>query len=134
MKYQKGQSGNPSGKPQGAKNKPTQRAQKLLKEVIKHNAGTLREDLQEASPSQRVGFLTNLIAYSLTERRVSGREFLPERIERAEVFDGDSIVINVAYGTDEELRQDYINMLRGRWLTVEALDEELQSLRKAVLN
>jgi threonine dehydrogenase-like Zn-dependent dehydrogenase len=81
-----------------------------------------------------VGFLTNLIAYSLTERRVSGREFLPERIERAEVFDGDRIVINVAYNTDEELRQDYINMLRGRGLTVEALDEELQSLRKAVLN
>ena len=46
--------------------------------------------------------------------------------------DTEEMVINVEYTTDEDLRQGYIGVLRGRGLTDEQLADELESLRQAV--
>jgi len=118
MKYEKGQTGNPTGRPKGKRNKPTPQA--LLKEILSDKEGRLQEDIKAASPSERVGLLSSLLNY---ERRVSGMDtFRDGDIERLHLT------------TEEEVRKRYVAMMKGKKLNPSEVDEELHKLRDEILS
>lgn len=47
--------------------------------------------------------------------------------------DPETITINCAYNTDDDVIRDYIHILIGRKLTPEQVDEELERVRREVL-
>lgn len=54
MKYKPGQSGNPKGRPKGAKNKAPSNAKKVISELLENEAHELPDLLKELSPRDRV--------------------------------------------------------------------------------
>lgn len=59
MRFKKGQSGNPKGKPKGSKNKPV-RAK--IETLIKRNVSRIEKELESTTPEQRRGFFVDLTA------------------------------------------------------------------------
>lgn len=72
MAFQKGQSGNPSGKPKGAINKTTKEIRETITYIVSHNISTIQSDLDELSPKDRVKVLVDLIQYITPKLKAVG--------------------------------------------------------------
>ena len=68
MKYKKGVSGNPNGRPKGAKNKVTAALIERVEQLIANNFETLESDLRELEPRERVKAIISLLNYALPKR------------------------------------------------------------------
>ena len=79
MKYQKGQSGNPQGRPKGSKNKVKDKVLNLLTSIVEDNIERLQEDLDSLEPQDRVKALTNLIGYILPKQQAVKADVTDER-------------------------------------------------------
>ena len=74
-KFQKGQSGNPGGRPKGTSNKSTEEIRKAYQEIVSLNLEKLQDDLEKMSPQARWNILTNLqktFLPSLTKAEIEG--------------------------------------------------------------
>lgn len=60
MAFKKGQSGNPTGRPKGTKNKETKSVKQVFG-IIKRNINEVEKEIQEASPEQRRDFMLKLV-------------------------------------------------------------------------
>ncbi len=69
MPFEKGQSGNPSGRKKGTLNKTTKELRGLLQEVLLANfsRAKIAKDLKELSPKHRLEFYFKLLEYILSK-------------------------------------------------------------------
>lgn len=65
MKYEKGQSGNVNGRPQGVKNKDTARLREWVTNFLEENLEQLRADWKALEPRERFTMFEKLLKYSL---------------------------------------------------------------------
>ena len=64
MKFKKGNSGNPTGRPKGTENAATGQVRKLWRDLITENIELLMEDFKELKPKERLAAaikITNFI-------------------------------------------------------------------------
>ena len=65
MPYQKGQSGNISGRPVGATNKSTNKLRDWITEFLEENKDRIQEDWLLLEPKDRIVLFEKLLKYSL---------------------------------------------------------------------
>ena len=65
MPYQKGQSGNLSGRPVGTNNKSTNRLRDWITEFLEENKDRIKEDWLLLEPKDRIVLFEKLLKYSL---------------------------------------------------------------------
>lgn len=63
MRFTKGKSGNPSGRPKGKRNKVTNNIKSWLVELVDKNRKQIEDDLKELSPMERLKILEKFISY-----------------------------------------------------------------------
>ena len=63
--YRKGQSGNPAGKPRGAKNRTTEQVRKLLQSFIEGKLPELETIWKGLDPKDKILFIDRLLKHTL---------------------------------------------------------------------
>lgn len=69
MKFKKGISGNPSGRPRGTKNKATALLYSKITSIIESNIDRLQADIESLEPKDRVRFVATLLNYFVPKQR-----------------------------------------------------------------
>lgn len=71
MKYEKGQSGNPKGRPKGSKNKAQQSLLERVQNLIDDNLELVEKDLKsnKLKPADRIKAITALMQYVLPKQQ-----------------------------------------------------------------
>jgi len=67
MGFEKGESGNPNGRPKGAKNKATNEIRRKIADILAEHftPEKVAENLEAMEPKERLLFLTKLLDYSV---------------------------------------------------------------------
>ena len=60
-KWQKGQSGNPSGRPEGSKNKSTQKIRESIQLIVENNIESIQDSLDLMNPKDKMKFILDLM-------------------------------------------------------------------------
>ncbi len=71
MRFSKGESGNPDGRPKGATNKVTREMRERIALLISDNWKRLTEDVEKMPPKDRARVLLELLPYILPRLQVS---------------------------------------------------------------
>lgn len=79
MAFKKGQSGNPNGRPRGAKNKATNELREWVERLINDNLDTITNDIKELEPKERAKFFLALFNYTLPKQQSVKAEINDER-------------------------------------------------------
>lgn len=69
MTYIKGHSGNPNGRPKGAKGKAKSSLVAKIHQLIDENFNTIQDDLSRLDPEGRVRAITNLLNYVIPKQQ-----------------------------------------------------------------
>ncbi len=64
-KFKKGNSGNPNGRPKGAKNKTSTDLRELISNFLLENFETIQADFDELQPMERAKVFRDLLQYGL---------------------------------------------------------------------
>lgn len=64
MKFQKGTSGNPAGRPKGSRDKKSENIRKWLLNIIDSHRDIIAEDLAAVDPATRLQFIIKLLPYA----------------------------------------------------------------------
>ena len=65
MPFEKGQSGNPTGRKKGKPNKTTEEVRGLVQSFIEQNIETLQADFDQLEPKDRLTFIERLLKHVL---------------------------------------------------------------------
>ena len=68
-KWQKGQSGNPGGRPEGSKNKSTQKIRESIQLIVENNIESIQDSLDLMNPKDKMKFIIDLIKLVLPTLR-----------------------------------------------------------------
>ena len=66
-KFQKGESGNPAGRPKGAGGKTAEQLRTLIQNFIEENWDSLQDDFDQMKPAERANFRERLLRYLVPE-------------------------------------------------------------------
>jgi len=69
MGQRKGQTGNPDGRPKGARNKITTEVKQKIDQIINNNIEKFESDLEDLEPKDRLMIMTRLLEYVLPKNR-----------------------------------------------------------------
>lgn len=69
MKFQEGQSGNPAGRPKGAKNKASDEVKAMVERMITGNAGALEKTFKALKGKAKIKALTDLLPYVIPKQQ-----------------------------------------------------------------
>lgn len=69
MRFKKGQSGNPSGRPIGAKNKKNTMLADRLRDIVENNIDTIQNDIDSLPPDERIKAISALLPYVLPKQQ-----------------------------------------------------------------
>ena len=72
--FQKGQSGNPNGRPKGAFNKTTQQVREWIADFLERHTDQIEQDFLEADCKTRLYFYEALLKYLLPRNPIVGVE------------------------------------------------------------
>ena len=67
--FRKGESGNPNGRPKGARGKAKSALLERITDIISDNVDRLQDDLDDLEPAERVKALINLIGYAIPKKQ-----------------------------------------------------------------
>jgi hypothetical protein len=79
--YKKGESGNPHGRPRGAKTRTGAEVQAALLKLIDENIDLLNEDLKKLKPKDRASLIINL-AKHVTAPAINPERLTEEQLEQ----------------------------------------------------
>jgi len=68
-KWQKGQSGNPGGRPEGSKNKSTQKIRESIQLIVENNIESIQDSLDLMNPKDKMKFILDLMKLVLPTLR-----------------------------------------------------------------
>jgi hypothetical protein len=68
-KWQKGQSGNPGGRPEGSKNKSTQKIRESIQLIVENNIESIQDSLDLMNPKDKMKFILDLMKLVLPALR-----------------------------------------------------------------
>ena len=63
MAFNKGTSGNPNGRPRGAKDKKSEKIRKWLLDIVESRRDTIADDLDLVDPATRLNFIAKILPY-----------------------------------------------------------------------
>lgn len=63
MAFKKGKSGNPSGRPPGAKDKKSEKIRKWLLDIVENRRSMIADDLDAVDPVTRLNFIAKILPY-----------------------------------------------------------------------
>lgn len=69
MRFEKGQSGNPSGRPIGAKNKKNTLLADRLRDIVENNIEAIQNDIDLLPPGERIKAISALLPYVLPKQQ-----------------------------------------------------------------
>lgn len=69
MAFKSGESGNPNGRPKGARNRATSDLVKRIELILDKNTKQLQKDLDSLQPVERVKAITGLIGYVIPKKQ-----------------------------------------------------------------
>lgn len=75
MAFKKGYSGNPTGKPKGAKNKTTLDLRKAINDFLNENFEKIKSDIDSLEPKDRVKIYIDLLQYGLPKLQTVRMDF-----------------------------------------------------------
>jgi hypothetical protein len=65
MKFEKGRSGNPQGRPKGSKGKASEELRELILDFIDRNLPSIQENYDQLDPKEKLTFLEKLFSFAL---------------------------------------------------------------------
>ena len=68
-KWKKGQSGNPGGRPEGSKNKSTQKIRESIQLIVENNIESIQDSLDLMNPKDKIKFILDLMKLVLPALR-----------------------------------------------------------------
>lgn len=80
MPFKKGQSGNPNGKPPGAKNKIGIQLRETISNFLIDNFETIQNDFKKLNPKDRAKIYCDLLQYGLPRLQAVSNEFQFEQL------------------------------------------------------
>lgn len=116
MSFKKGQSGNPNGRPRGAKDKITLRTAEVLSKIVDdYYSGQFYEDLDAMLPSERAKVMGGITGYVLPKRQAvsveQSIEYEYQRIEQLLQTDPEGMTAELAQRI-ERLRTEFSTLPR----------------------
>lgn len=69
MAFKSGKSGNPNGRPKGARNHATSDLVKRIGQILDKNTKQLQKDLESLQPVERVKAITGLVGYVIPKKQ-----------------------------------------------------------------
>jgi hypothetical protein len=87
MKFKKGQSGNPNGKPKGAKNKVEPGTREWIREFLTDNREQFKKDFMKMTPRLRAQLYASLLPYDAAKQQsitgsINFEDFTDEQLDK----------------------------------------------------